>query len=48
LFAKAGDTLRYKPAVFPLYPDTGKTLDSIAPDQILSTTAIMLETASDR
>ena len=48
LFAKAGDTLRYKPAVFPLYPDTGKALDSIAPDKILSTAAIMLESASDR
>jgi ADP-heptose:LPS heptosyltransferase len=48
LFAKAGDTLRYKPVVFPLYPDTGKALDSIAPDKILSTAAIMLESASDR
>jgi len=34
--------------VFPLYPDTGKALDSIAPDKILSTAAIMLESASDR
>jgi ADP-heptose:LPS heptosyltransferase len=48
LFAKAGDTLRYKPAVFPLYPDTGKALDSIAPDKILSTAAMMLESALDR
>ena len=48
LFAKAGDTLRYKPVVFPLYPDTGKALDNIAPDKILSTAAIMLESASDR
>ena len=48
LFAKAGDTLRYKPAVFPLYPNTGEGLESIAPDKILTTAAMMLEFASDR
>ena len=48
LFAKAGDTLRYKPAVFPLYPHAGKALDSIAPDKILSTAAMMLESTSAR
>ena len=42
LFAKAGDSLRYKPAVFPLFPDGGKGLDSISPDEIIDQCAIML------
>ena len=43
LFAKAGDRLRYKPAVFPLFPDAGKGLDSISPDDIIDQCAKMLQ-----
>ena len=43
LFAKAGDRLRYKPSVFPLFPDTGKGLDSISPDEITDRCAKMLQ-----
>ena len=41
LFAKAGDTLRYKPAVYPIFPDAGKGLDSISPDEIIDQCAKM-------
>ena len=43
LFAKAGDMLRYKPAIFPLFPNNGKGLDSISPDEIIDQCAKMLE-----
>ena len=43
LFAKAGDRLRYKPAVFPLFPDAGKGLDSISPDDIIDQCTKMLQ-----
>ena len=43
LFAKASDRLLYKPAVFPLFPDTGKGLDSISPDEIINQCAKMLQ-----
>ena len=43
LFAKAGDSLRYKPAVFPLFPDAGRGLDSISPDEIINQCAEMLQ-----
>ncbi len=43
LFAKAGDSLRYKPSVFPLFPDAGKGLDSISPDKIVEQCAKMLQ-----
>ena len=45
LFAKAGDSLLYKPAVFPLFPDAGKGLGSIAPDEIIDQCAKMLQTS---
>ena len=45
LFAKAGDRLRYKPAVFQLFPDAGKGLDSISPDEIIDHCAKMLQTS---
>ena len=41
LFAKAGDRLRYKPAVFPLFPENGRGLDSISPDKIVHQCAKM-------
>ena len=43
LFAKAGDSLRYKPAIFPVFPEAGKGLDSIAPDDIIGQYAHMLK-----
>ena len=43
LFAKAGDRLRYKPNIFPLFPDAGEGLDSISPDEIIDRCAKMLK-----
>ena len=43
LFAKAGDSLRYKPATFPLFPDAGKGLDSISSDDIIDQCTKMLQ-----
>ena len=43
LFAKKSDSLRYKPAIFPLFPVTGKGLDSISPDEISNQCAKMLQ-----
>ena len=43
LFAKAGDMLRYKPSVFPMFPDPGKGLDSISPTEIIDQCAKMLQ-----
>ena len=43
LFAKAADTLRYKPAVFPLYPEGDKDLNSIDPNQIVTSSISMLK-----
>ena len=43
LFAKAGDSLRYKPAIFPVFPEAGKGLGSIAPDDIIVQCAHMLK-----
>ena len=43
LFAKASDRLRYKPAVFPLFPDAGKGLESISPDDIIDQCTKMLQ-----
>ena len=42
LFAKAGDRLSYKPAIFPLFPGAGKGLDSISSDEIIDQCAKML------
>lgn len=42
LFAKAGDTLRYKPSVFPLYPEAEKDLNSIDPNKIVASSVAML------
>ena len=46
LFAKAGDALRYKPAISPLYPKTGQSLDSITPNQIVASVIRMLASYS--
>ena len=43
LFAKAGDGLRYRPFVFPVFPDSGKGLDSISPDEISDQCAKMFK-----
>ena len=43
LFAKARDSLRYKPAIFPMFPEAGKGLESIAPDDIIGQCAQMLK-----
>ena len=43
LFAKAGDKLRYKPAVFALFPDPGKGLESISSDKIIDQCVTMLQ-----
>ena len=43
LFAKAGDSLRYKSAVFPLFPDACKGLDSISSTKIIDQCAKMLQ-----
>ena len=43
LFAKASDSLRYKPAIFPLFPDACNGLDSISPNEIIDRCAKMLQ-----
>ena len=48
LFAKASDSLRYKPAIFPIFPDVGKELDGIASDDIIGQYTKMLQTYSRR
>ena len=45
LFAKAGDILRYKASVFPLFPDAGKELDSISSDEIIDQCVKMLQSS---
>ena len=48
LFAKIGDTLRYKPFTFPLYPDTNKNLNSIEPEKIVATCIKMFKSLKKR
>ena len=43
LFAKASDSLRYKPDIFPLFPEAGKGLVSISPNEIINQCAKMLQ-----
>ena len=45
LFAKASDSLRYKPAIFPLFPDACNGLDSISPNKIIDQFAKMLQSS---
>ena len=45
IFAKASDSLRYKPDIFPLFPDACNGLDSISPNKIIDQCAKMLQSS---